>query len=85
MEALKFANTSSAKRKVVVYVGDGAGTCNGAEQQTYLNSTLSAVKSMNFQRAQVNAVGVLQIGGMQDTFLRQLASGNGGSYVKITR
>ncbi len=72
-------------RKVVVYVGDGAGTCNGANEQTYLNQTLSIVKSQNFQRSQVNAVGVLQIGNMQENFLRSLASGNGGSYVKITR
>ena len=84
MEALKYANTSSSSRKVVVYVGDGGGTCNGANEQNYLNSTLSAVKSMNFQRAQVNAVGVLNINNMRDNFLRSLASGNGGSYVKIT-
>ena len=85
IEALKFANTSSASRKVVVYVGDGGGTCNGANEQTYLNQTLSVVKSQNYQRAQVNAVGVLQIGNIQDNFLRSLASGNGGTYTKIQR
>ena len=83
--ALKYANTSSASRKVVVYVGDGGGTCNGANEQTYLNQTLSVVKSQNFQRAQINAVGVLDVSGIGENFLRSLASGNGGSYVKITR
>ncbi len=85
MEALKYANTSSSSRKVVVYVGDGGGTCNGANETTYLTSTLAAVKSMNFQRAQVNSVGVLSINPLRENFLRNLASGNGGSYVKITR
>jgi Mg-chelatase subunit ChlD len=85
IEALKYANTSSASRKVVVYVGDGGGTCNGANEQTYLNQTLGVVKSQNFQRAQINAVGVLDVSSIGENFLRSLASGNGGSYVKITR
>ncbi len=87
MEALKYANTSSATRKVVVYVGDGGGTCSvsGSNETAYHQQTLSMVKSQNFQRAQVNSVGVLQIGNMQENFLRSLASGNGGTYVKITR
>ena len=85
MEALKYANTSSSSRKVVVYVGDGGGTCNGANETTYLTETLAAVKSMNFQRAQVNSVGVLNINNLRENFLRNLASGNGGSYVRITR
>ena len=85
LEALKFANVSSANRKVVVYVGDGGGTCNGADEQTYLNQTLGIVKSQNYQRAQINAVGVLQIGNIQDNFLRSLATGNGGAFTKIQR
>ncbi len=85
IQALKFANTSSARRKVVVYLGDGGGHCNGANQQNYLNQTLSVVKSMNFQRAQINAIGVLDVSSIGENFLRALASGNGGSYVKITR
>ena len=44
MEALKYANTSSSSRKVVVYVGDGGGTCNGANETTYLTATLAAVQ-----------------------------------------
>ncbi len=87
MEALKYANTSSATRKVVVYVGDGGGTCSlsGGGEDSYLKQTLSMVKSQNFQRAQVNTVGVLQLNNLRENFLRSLASGNGGSYVKITR
>ena len=63
VEALKYANASSASRKVIVYVGDGGGDCDGTNEQVYLNQTLSAVRSQNLQRAQINAVGVLDIGG----------------------
>ena len=48
-------------------------------------TTLSVVKAQNFQRAQINAIGVLQIGNRQDNFLRSLATGNGGTYTNIQR
>ena len=83
--ALTFANSAPAKRKVVVYVGDGGGTCKGQNEQTYLTSTLAAFKGANFQRAQCNAIGVLEVGASQERFLRSLASSNGGSYTKVTR
>ena len=83
--ALTFANSAPAKRKVVVYVGDGGGTCKGQNEQTYLTATLAAFKGANFQRAQCNAIGVLEVGASQERFLRSLASSNSGSYTKVTR
>ncbi len=85
MIALTFANSAPSKRKVVVYVGDGGGTCKGQNEQTYLNTTLSAFKGANYQRAQCNAIGVLDVGQIQERFLRSLSSMNGGSYTFITR
>ena len=85
VQALKYANISSASRKVVVYVGDGGGTCNGGNETNYLAQTLAVVKSQNFQRAQINAVGVVDVNNQRETFLRSLANSNGGTYVKITR
>lgn len=85
VQALKFANASSASRKVVVYLGDGGGHCNGANQTTYLQQTLGVVRSQNFQRAQINAIGILQLERVGEDFLRNLATGNGGTYVKINR
>ena len=85
VNALKYANTSSASRKVVVYVGDGGGHCNGADQATYLQQTLGVVKSQNFQRAQINAIGVVDVSAVAEDFLRNLTAGNGGRYVKILR
>ena len=85
--AIQFANFSSVRRKVIVYVGDGGGTgpCGGAGgEQQYLNATLQRVSQMNYQRATVNAVGVLMNGRTtQETFLKALASQNGGTYKRI--
>ena len=86
IEVLKFANQSSASRKVIVYVGDGGGTCNGSNEPNYLNQTLGIVKAQNYQRAQVNAIGVLMQGrASQEKFLKSLAAGNGGTYVNKTQ
>ncbi len=85
MTALAFANSAPSQRRVVVYVGDGGGTCKGANESTYLQTTLSAVKSQNYNRAQVNTIGVLNVGPLQDQFLRALATSNNGTYTKIAR
>ncbi len=85
VEGLLFANLSTADRKVLLYVGDGGGTCNGANEQSYLNQTLSLVKSQNFQRTQVNSIGVLDLGNVQENFLQALSHMNYGVYRKITR
>ena len=69
----------------MVYLGDGGGHCSasGSNQEAYLTKTLAVVKSQNFQRAQINAIGVVQLEPIGENFLRSLASSNGGSYVKI--
>ena len=80
-EGLNFANRSVAQRKVILYVGDGGGTCNGSNEQNYLTETLALVRSLNFQRARVNTIGVLMQGrAVQEEFLKVLATTNGGTY-----
>ncbi len=83
VQALQFANTSSARRKIVVYLGDGAGTCNGANEQTYLNQTLAIIKALNFQQAQVNTIGMAEMASHNEAFLRGLAAANGGTYTRV--
>jgi len=80
---LQMANLSSAKRKVLVYLGDGGGTCQGAGEAQYLDQTLSTVTSMNYQRVTVNTIGILSPGKLQEDFLRRLAAQNGGTYTRI--
>ena len=85
VEGLLFANLCTGDRKVLLYVGDGGGTCNGANQQNYLNQTLSVVRSQNFQMAQIDTIGVMDLGNVQEMFLKVLSSSNYGVYRKITR
>ncbi len=84
-EALKFSNLSSAKRKVVVYVGDGGGTCHGAAEAQYLKEMISTITGANFQRVQINCIGVLMGSSraMHRNYMKQLAAANGGSYREI--
>jgi len=83
--ALRMANQASANRKVIVYVGDGGGTCNNAEEAQYLQQTLGAVSAQNYQRATINTIGVLDVNQLRENFLRALAGANGGTYTFITK
>ena len=85
-EALQFANLARAKRKVLVYVGDGGGHCSasGQGQQAYLQNMVSTITSQNYQRVQINCIGVLMSGRtMERNYLKLVASANGGTYREI--
>jgi hypothetical protein len=82
---LQFANKASSQRRVVIYVGDGGGTCKGADEGQYHKQTLSIVKGQNYNKAQVNCIGVLQVGSSQRQFLQSMARMNNGTYSEITR
>lgn len=82
---LQIANRATAKRKVLVYLGDGGGTCQGANEEQYLRTALGTISAQNYQRVQINTIGVLDVGRIQEDFLRRLASSNGGNYKRITR
>jgi hypothetical protein len=88
LEALRFANSCSAKRKVVVYVGDGGGTgpCGGGNNEAeYHKQTLQAVSNNNYQRVTINTIGVLMTDQqpVHEQFLKDLAAQNGGTYRRI--
>lgn len=83
LSALRFANLATVKRKVVLYVGDGGGTCGG-DEATYLRQTLAMVTQQNYQRVQVSTIGVLMQGrASQEQFLRNMAAANGGTYKRV--
>lgn len=82
---LQFANRAASERRVVIYVGDGGGTCHGADEPGYHRQTLGVVKRQNYQKAQINCIGVLQVGSNRRQFLQTLASMNSGTYSEITR
>lgn len=80
MAALQMANRASSKRKVLVYLGDGRGHCQGANEDQYLNQTLAAVTAANYQRVQINCIMVLDVTTTGENFLKKLAASNGGTY-----
>ena len=84
-QGLRFANMATSKRKVLIYVGDGGGTCQGADEATYLRQTLGCITSMNFQRVQINCIGVLNPTPLGVDFMKRLSAANGGTYTRITR
>ena len=83
-EALQFANLATAKRKVIVYVGDGGGTCNGSNETNYLRQMVGTITAQNYQRVQINCIGVMMSGrATQESFLKALAAANGGTYRQL--
>jgi hypothetical protein len=80
---LQMANQATSKRKVIVYLSDGGGTCNGGDEPSYLRQTVTLATSQNYQRIPINTIGVIELGQVQEAFMKQLASSNGGTYTRI--
>ena len=81
---LRMANMATAKRKVIVYLGDGRGHCQGGDENQYLKQTLSAITAQNYQRIPINCIMVLDVTAVGEDFLKRLSTANGGTYsVKI--
>ena len=84
--ALNMANQCPSKRKVIVYLSDGGGTCPGAgEEADYLRQEIASASAQNWQRVQINTIGVLAMEALQEKFMKDLAASNGGSYTRISR
>ena len=86
--ALEFAMNSQAERKTIILVGDGAGTCRGANEANYLNQMIQRVTEENGGRSQINVIGVLmglQIDSLQmrAQAMRELAERNGGTFTRV--
>lgn len=81
--ALRMAQSSSLKRRLIIYLSDGGGTCPGNEEADYLEKTLSSVAAQNYQRVRINTIGVIDVGQLQESFLKRLAFMNGGTYTRI--
>ena len=86
LAALLFANSSTARRNLIIYMGDGGTTCVAVNQTTYPNLTLTEVRAQNFKRHQINTI---KIGsddeGAKSAFLKQLADQNGGSFSIVAK
>jgi uncharacterized protein with von Willebrand factor type A (vWA) domain len=78
---LQFANQSSAKEKIIIYLSDGHNTCNGADEASYTQQLLAEVAATNTQHVKINT---LCFGGNPDeNFMRTLATQNNGKCSRI--
>ncbi len=80
--ALNFAERSSAQKKVVLYIGDGGGTCLLTEEIEYLELAFEAITKRNQQRVEIHALGVGALD-RGEGFLLYLAEKNGGTYARL--
>lgn len=85
LAALRFAKSSTAQKQTIFYVSDGGGTCAGVDERTYLDQTLETVRAENAGIAAIHTIGVLDVGPIQESFLKDLAGQNGGTYTRIAR
>ena len=85
LAALEFADRARSERNTVIYVGDGGGTCMGANEATYLEQTLEIVDERNVRDVTIHAIAVFEISRSHEEFLRELAARNSGIYHQITR
>lgn len=83
--AMQMAKESQGPRKIVVYIGDGGGTCQGMVEAAYLAQTLDTVAALNQGSVRIHTFGVLDVRPINEKFLRQLAAANKGTYRMIQR
>ena len=83
--ALRFAKASTAKSKVILYVGDGGGTCRGANETTYLRDMLDTIAAQNVERVPIHCLGVAMdpSRSFHEEILKQLSRRSGGTYRRI--
>ena len=84
IKALKYADRSSAKRNVVIYLGDGGTGCPSNQANSGAQKALTNVTGANFKRHQINSICVGT--DVQDKqFCQNIARMNGGQYKHVPR
>ncbi len=81
IKCLDFANQSSAKRNVIIYLGDGCPTCPGDRGPQYSQKILSQVKTLNYKNHTISSIAV---GDICPEFPKALANQNGGTYTVLS-
>lgn len=79
VECIRMANRSSAKRNIIIYVGDGCTMCPGHDDRQYAKQALAEIAAMNFKHHQINSI----VGCLEkscDYWAKPLADMNGGTY-----
>jgi energy-coupling factor transporter ATP-binding protein EcfA2 len=85
LAALEFAKAANVGTKLILYVGDGDGSCREQEESWYLRRTLMQVMEANLGVASISTIGVLEPSPLDEQFLIDLAEQNGGTYTRVQR
>ena len=85
IQALSYANQSSAKRKIIIHLADGFTTCPGSDATQYGQQTLAEVTAKNTQRVHINTICIGPSGQVDEDWMKKLAAQNGGSYSRIVQ
>ncbi len=80
MSTLSFAESSSARKKVIVYIGDGGATCRGDPEEIAMEDAYDSFTRRNAGRAELHTVGTSF---WRESFLIFLSGKNGGTYTRI--
>ena len=85
LQALAYANQSTAKRRIIIHLSDGFTTCPGNDAAQYGQQTLSEVSAKNTQKVHINAICIGPPGAnnVDEDWMKKLAAQNGGSYARI--
>jgi hypothetical protein len=81
--AIEFAQQAVAKRKLIIHLADGITTCPGHNPETYRRETLIQVRQRNVERIPINTICIGPVGGVNESWMQELAYSNGGSYSRI--
>ncbi|HZN58506.1 MAG TPA: hypothetical protein VFD71_10570, partial [Planctomycetota bacterium] len=86
LAGLDLLQRSKRVAKTLIFLSNGFGTCHGsAAEAQYHQETLDAVADRNVDRVTIHAVGILDVGPLQEQFMLGLATENGGLYEVISR
>ena len=84
--ALSFANQSTSKRRLIIYLSDGRQTCPGQDEAPYGAATLAEVTAKNTSMVHINALCIGPAGGdVDEAWMRKLAAQNNGAYARIVQ
>ena len=84
LTALNFANQSTARRKIIIVLGDGILNCPGHDAKKYRSDTLEQVRTKNVAQVRINAIclGWVEV---DEEWMRTLATENQGSFARIVQ
>jgi hypothetical protein len=83
--ALLFAGRSSARRNVVIYLGDGCTTCPGRDSVSYAAQSLTVLRGLNVKNVPVHTFVVGPDSEVCPSFPQMVSLQNNGTFFRLTR